>query len=162
MSLEITPVAPGDEADLCRLVRELAEYEKLLDQCAATPETLRAALFGEPRQCEAVLARLDGAVVGMAIFFPLYSTFLAAPGIHLHDLYVTPSARRNGVGTALLAWLAAECGRRGAKRLEWIVLHWNELALSRYRALGAEVADEWRLMRLEGDGLAALARRADS
>jgi len=157
-SLVIRPAVPGDEHALCELVRELAEYEKLLDKCRATPESLRAAHFGDDAMCSAFIAEVDGALAGMAIYHDYYSTFRAAKGIHLHDLYVRPAYRRLGIGTRVMRMLAQICLERGCPRLEWIVLEWNELALSRYRKLGAEVLDEWRIMGIEGEPLAALAR----
>jgi GNAT superfamily N-acetyltransferase len=159
-SLVIRSVQPGDEVALCALVRELAEYERLLDRCKTTPETLAAALFGARPMCEALLAEMAGKAVGMAIFFPYYSSFRAAQGVHLHDLYVTPEMRRHGVGTALLARVAALALERGAPRVEWVVLEWNELALDRYRKLGAEVATDWRIMGIEGEALGMLAGKA--
>lgn len=157
-NLLIRSAVPGDEHALCELVRELAEYEKLLDKCKASPESLRDAHFGEGAICNSFIAEVDGELAGMAIFFDIYSTFRAAKCIHLHDLYVRPAYRRLGIGTALLSRLAQECVKRKSPRLEWIVLDWNELALSRYRKLGAEVLEEWRLMGIEGEPLAALAR----
>ncbi len=157
-SIAIRPVAPGEEGLLCQLVRELAEYERLLDSCRATPESLHEALFGPGAIVHAMLARMGGEVAGMAIWYEYYSTFRAAKGIHLHDLYVRPAFRRNGVGTALLREMARICRERNAPRLEWIVLEWNELALGRYRKLGAKTLDEWRIMGMEGEALDRLAR----
>lgn len=155
--IDIVALQPGEEALLCELVRELAEYEKLLESCRATPESLREAIFGPGAIVHAMLARVDGQLAGMAIWYEYYSTFRAAKGIHLHDLYVRPAFRRNGVGTALLREMARICRDRKAPRLEWIVLEWNELALSRYRKLGAKTLDEWRIMGMEGEALDRLA-----
>jgi len=153
----IRPVLPGEEGALCELVRELAEYEKLLEGCKATPASLREALFGYDAIVHALFAHADGELAGMAIWFENYSTFRAAKVVHLHDLFVRPAFRKRGIGTALLAHLARICEERKSPRLEWIVLDWNELALSRYRKLGAKVLDEWRIMGIEGAPLRDLA-----
>ena len=103
------------------------------------------------------LAEVDGVAAGVAVFFPAFSTWRAGWGLYLEDLFVRPAYRGQGIGLALFRAVAAEAVARGAERLEWIVLDWNELALGFYRSLGAEALDEWTKMRLTGDALAALA-----
>jgi GNAT superfamily N-acetyltransferase len=157
----IRPAERTDVPAIHALIRELARYEKLEDQHVGTAETLGDHLFGARRYCEALVAASDDAdarVVGFALYFHNYSTFLARPGIYLEDLFVLPSERRHGHGRALLQALARIAVERGCGRFEWSVLHWNEPAIRFYKALGATPLDEWGLFRITGDALAALAR----
>lgn len=149
---------PADIPALVAMIRELAEFEKLLDRCRSTEASLSEALFRERPQLEALVAEVAGEVVAMALFYPTYSTFRAAPGLHLHDLYVKPAHRNRGIGTALLRRLANVAFERGATRVDWTVLDWNEAALDRYRKLGAEIANGWLLMGVEGPALERLAK----
>lgn len=144
---------------ILRLVRELAEFEREPDAVEATEDMLAAALFGERPAAEAVIAELDGASVGFALFFQNFSTWTGRPGIYLEDLYVTPAARGSGTGTALLRHLAGIALDRGCGRFEWAVLDWNEPAINFYRAMGAVGMDEWRVQRVAGDALVKLAGR---
>jgi GNAT superfamily N-acetyltransferase len=160
---------PGDVAEIHRLIRELAEYERSADQVAVTQDDLRRALFGER---PAVFAHVavhpspdhqtighEGAVAGFALWFVNYSTWAGRHGIYLEDLYVTPTLRRHGYGRALLAELARICVERGYGRLEWSVLDWNKPAIGFYESLGAVAMDEWTVHRLVGPALHALAAR---
>lgn len=159
-----TRIRPAGEADvplILRFIRELAEYERLLDEVVATEASLRATLFGPRPAAEVVIAEEDGAPVGFALFFHNYSTFLARPGLYLEDLYVRPEARGRGTGRALLAHLARLARERGCGRLEWWVLDWNESAVRFYRSLGARPMDEWTVFRLTGPDLARLAGESD-
>jgi GNAT superfamily N-acetyltransferase len=150
------------------LIRELAEYERLLHEVVATPEGLEATLFGEHPGAEVVLAEWqaggssapDAGVTpaGFALFFPTYSTFLGKPGIHLEDLFVRPLFRGKGIGRALLSHLAGVVVERGWGRLEWNVLDWNEPAIGFYRSLGAAPMEEWTTFRITGEALEGLAR----
>jgi GNAT superfamily N-acetyltransferase len=127
---------------------------------AATEERLRDTLFGAHPAAEVLLANMDGARVGFALFFSTYSTFLAQPGIYLEDLYVQPHARGKGAGVALLAELARIAVERECGRVEWSVLTWNEPSIGFYKKLGAIAMDDWTIYRLTGDALGQLARRA--
>jgi GNAT superfamily N-acetyltransferase len=158
MTLRISPATPEDAPLVLDLVRELAEYEKLSHEVVATVDDVRGSLFGDRPAAEALIARLDEAPVGFAIFFHNYSTFLARPGIHLEDLFVRPAARGRGVGRALLAEVARIARDRRCGRLEWSVLDWNAPALAFYERIGAQVMNEWRLHRVTGESLEALAR----
>lgn len=149
---------PADVSTIARLIRDLAEYEKLADRVFLDEAKLREHLFG-PRPCvEVLLAEDEDGVVGFALFFHNYSTFLSCPGIYLEDLFVKPDKRGHGHGKALLAALARIALERGCGRLEWSVLNWNEPALQFYRALGAVPMNEWTVYRLSGDELSTLAR----
>lgn len=156
---QIRPATLADVPLILRLVRELAEFEREPDAVEATEDMLAAALFGERPSAEAVIAELDGAPVGFALFFQNFSTWTGRPGIYLEDLYVTPAARGSGTGTALLRHLAGIALDRGCGRFEWAVLDWNEPAINFYRAMGAVGMDEWRVQRVAGDALVKLAGR---
>lgn len=138
-------------------IRELAEYEKLLDACVATESELSRHLFGESPKAEVILAEWDAKPVGFALFFHNFSTFLAKPGIYLEDLYVQPSMRGKGIGKALLQELARLAGARGCGRLEWSVLNWNTPSIEFYQSLGARAQDEWSIYRVDGEALEKLA-----
>jgi len=148
---------PADVPRILELIRELADYERSLDQVSATTDGLRAAMFAEQPAVFAHVAEADGDVVGFALWFVNFSTWLGRHGIYLEDLYVTPAMRGRGVGRALLGELAATCVRRGYGRLEWWVLDWNEPAVNLYRSIGAEPMSEWTVQRLSGAALADLA-----
>jgi len=156
----IRPASPDDVPRILELIRELADYERSLDEVKATEEGLRAALFAARPAVFAHVAELDGEVVGFALWFLNFSTWLGQHGIYLEDLYVTPAMRGSGIGKAMLAELAAICERKGYGRLEWWVLDWNEPAIGFYRSIGAEPMSEWTVQRLSGPRLADLAEAA--
>jgi GNAT superfamily N-acetyltransferase len=141
------------------LIRELAEFEKLTHLLQVTPEKLRPQLFGEKPVAEAMVAELQGEVVAFALYFTNFSTFLAQPGLYLEDLYVQPAHRGKGIGESMLTRLAKLAVDRGYGRFEWCVLDWNENAIRFYKRMGATVMPDWRLSRVTGDALAALASR---
>jgi len=156
----VTHIRPATEADVplvVRFIRGLAEYERLLHECTATEERVRASLFGPRPDAEVVIAEVDGAPAGFALFFHNYSTFLAQRGLYLEDLFVRPAMRGLGVGRALLAHLARVAIARECGRLEWSVLDWNEPAIRFYRSLGAVPMDEWTVQRVTGEALRRLA-----
>ncbi len=155
MSLEIRSASVEDVPEILRLIRALAEYEKLEHEVVATEERLRRSLFGERPAAEAVLGMLEGRAVGFAVFFHNYSTFRACPGLYLEDLFVEPAHRGSGYGKALLLHLARLAVQRGCERMEWSVLDWNAPAIGFYRGLGAQLLDDWRICRLTGDALKA-------
>jgi GNAT superfamily N-acetyltransferase len=157
MPLTIEPATPAEIPRLLDFIRELAEYEKLADRVVATEADLQRWMFGDRPVAEAVIARLDGEAVGFALFFPVFSTFLGRPGIYLEDLFVRESARGQGIGRALVTYLARLAVSRGWGRVEWSVLDWNAPAIGFYRRLGAQVLDDWRVCRLTGDALQRLA-----
>jgi GNAT superfamily N-acetyltransferase len=138
------------------LICELATYEKLRDEVVGTPAILRDSLF-DRRDAEALVVEADGEAVGYAIFYTTFSTFECRSGIWLEDVYVRPEHRRGGVGRQILAHLAALALERGHVRLEWCALEWNEPALNFYAKLGAARLDDWRMLRLEADGMRELA-----
>jgi GNAT superfamily N-acetyltransferase len=156
MAYTIRPAVLGDEDVLFGLIRALAAYERLADTMTGSTEALREHLFGARPVAEALLAEhADGqgvAAVGFALYFTNYSTFLTRPGVYLEDLFVVESHRRRGVGRALLAEVRRIAEARGAGRLEWTVLDWNERAIAFYRSVGADVMPDWRLCRVRFDG----------
>jgi GNAT superfamily N-acetyltransferase len=148
---------PGDEALVLSFIRELAEYEKLLDSVVATPDSVHAALFSPNPRVFCDIAEEDGEPAGFALWFYNYSTFLARHGIYLEDLFVRPRFRGHGIGKALLVNLAARAVREGCGRLEWAVLDWNKPSIAFYESLGARPVSGWTVYRLAGDALGNLA-----
>jgi GNAT superfamily N-acetyltransferase len=153
----IRAATPADVETIAELIRALAEYEQLSHEANFPVGDLRAALFGERPFAEVLLAERKGEVVGFALFFHNFSTFLAKPGIYLEDLFVRPEHRGEGHGRALLRALARIAVERSCGRLEWSVLDWNEPSIGFYKSLGARPMDEWTIFRLAGDALLALA-----
>jgi GNAT superfamily N-acetyltransferase len=139
-------------------IRQLAEYEKLLHKVEADEARIRESLFGPKPAAEVLIAYLDGEAAGFAIFFATYSTFLGKPGIYLEDLFVEPKFRGQGVGKALLVYLAKLTLERGGARFEWSVLNWNEPSIQFYQRLGAEPLAEWTMYRVIGEKLEKLAQ----
>jgi GNAT superfamily N-acetyltransferase len=158
-SFLIRAAAPADVPELLRLIRELAEYEKLAHMAVGTPDQLHAALFGQRPVCEALIAEVGGRAVGFALYFSTFSTFLCKAGLYLEDLFVEPAHRGSGIGKALLQRLAALVVERGGGRFEWRVLDWNEPSIRFYESLGAVLMREWLLARITGPELARLAGR---
>ena len=150
---------PGDVPLIRSLIRELAEYERLPHEAVATEAMLEQHLFGAVPRAEVVIAMRDGEPVGFALYFHNYSTFTGRPGLYLEDLYVRPQARGAGIGRSLMVHLAKLAVARGCARFEWAVLDWNADAIRFYRSIGAVGMDDWRVQRLAGDALAALASR---
>jgi GNAT superfamily N-acetyltransferase len=155
--IEIRPATEADAQLLFDLILELAAYEKLADKLAGDAETLHNSLF-ERKAAEALLIETaDGETVGYAIFFTNFSTFECRPGIWLEDVYVRPEHRRGGIGLAVMEHLARIAEERDYARLEWCALEWNEPALDFYAKIGARRLDDWRMLRLERDGINRLA-----
>ena len=154
--IEVRPAVAADAPLVLRFIRELADYEHLGDQVTASEAGVRETLFGARPAAEALIATLDGAPAGFAVFFHNYSTFLARPGIYLEDLFVTPALRRRGVGRALFLQVAKLAVARGCGRFEWSVLDWNQPAIAFYRSLGAAPLSDWTIFRLTGEALTRL------
>ncbi|KJK59810.1 GNAT family N-acetyltransferase [Saccharothrix sp. ST-888] len=154
----IRTAAVTDVPVIHAMIRELAEYEKALDEARATEEQLRDALFGEHPAVFGLIAEDDasGEPVGFALWFRNFSTWRGTHGIYLEDLYVRPTERGGGHGKALLTELARICVERGYSRLEWSVLDWNEPSIGFYKSLGAVPMDEWTVFRLTDDALREL------
>jgi GNAT superfamily N-acetyltransferase len=157
----IRPATPADVPTVARLIRELAEYEKLAHAVTLQEPDLREHLFGAKRYAEVLLAEEGGAVVGFALFFHNYSTFRAKPGIYLEDLFVMPEHRGKGYGKALLRALARLTIERGCARVEWSVLNWNTPSIEFYKSLGADPMNEWTVYRLTDEPLRKLGEAGD-
>jgi len=163
--LTLRPARPSDSAALLGLIRDLASYERLLDEVDATLPDLEAALFSESPRVFADVAEWQDAprteTAGFALWFYNFSTFRGRHGIYLEDLFVRPEFRGRGIGQALLQHLAARCLDEGLTRLEWSVLDWNTPARSFYESFGARGLAEWVPYRLTGAALQALGARAN-
>ena len=158
---KIRSATPADVGAVFLLIKALAEYEKLSHQVTGTPAQLEQHLFGSRPYAEAIVVEIDDKIIGFALFISNYSTFLTKPGIYLEDLFVLPAYRRRGIGKAILIYLGQLAIERGAGRLEWSVLDWNQSAIDFYQTMGAEVLPDWRICRLTGNALENLAERDD-
>ncbi|MCB2079361.1 MAG: GNAT family N-acetyltransferase [Novosphingobium sp.] len=156
MTLSIRPAGPPDLSLVAELIRALAEYEKLSHEVRFRAADLARHLFGERPVAEALIGEIDGTPQGFALFFTTFSTFEGRPGIWLEDLFVRPDARGHGLGKALISAVGEIAVERGCARFEWSVLDWNAPSIAFYRGLGARPMEEWTIMRMEGDALAAL------
>ena len=161
--MPIREATPADVPEILSMIHELADYEKAPHEVVATPGLLRDALFGADPAVYALMAEDDetGAVVGFALWFRNFSTWLGRHGVYLEDLYVRPSHRGQGYGKALLQELARIAVERGYGRFEWWVLDWNTPAIDFYRSIDAVPMDEWTVYRVTGDALGRLAAGRD-
>ena len=155
MEFRIIPATERDLPLILKLIKDLAEYEKLAHAVVATEEILRDSLFRK-RVAEVVIGYAGDEPAGFAVFFQTFSTFLGVPGMYLEDIFVEPKWRRRGLGRQLLTRLAKIANDRGYGRVEWSVLDWNEPAINFYKALGAKPMDEWTVFRLTGESLKRL------
>jgi GNAT superfamily N-acetyltransferase len=157
----MAPTVRGLRADdvprLLDLIDGLADYERLPRPTAEARARLARDATAEPPRFETLLAELDGQIVGYAIYFFTYSTFLARPSLYLEDIFVAPEQRGRGAGRALFRACAAEAVGRECGRMEWSVLAWNQPSIDFYLRSGAEMLDGWRGCRLTGDALRAAA-----
>jgi GNAT superfamily N-acetyltransferase len=158
-NFSIRPARPSDVAHIHSMIVELAVFEKLEHMVVATEELLHEGLFGAWPACEAIIGEADGEVVTFALFFHNFSTFLTRKGLYLEDLYVRQSHRGQGYGSAMLRKLAEIAVERHCGRFEWSVLDWNQPAIKLYKAMGAEILPDWRICRVTGEALTALASR---
>ena len=161
--MSIREATPADVPEILAMIHELADYEEAPHEVVATPGLLREALFGPEPAVYALMAEDDetGAVVGFALWFRNFSTWLGRHGVYLEDLYVRPSHRGHGYGKAMLQDLARIAVERGYGRFEWWVLDWNTPAIDFYRSIDAVPMDEWTVYRVTGDALGRLAAGRD-
>jgi len=155
--VQIRAATEADVELLFDLILELAAYEKLSDKVTGDAAVLRRSLFEQEAAEALLLESSDGTAVGYAIFFTIFSTFECRSGIWLEDVYVRPEHRRGGIGRVVMEHLAQLALKRGHIRLEWVALDWNEPALDFYAKLGARRLDDWKILRLEKDGIRRLA-----
>ena len=151
--MKIRLAQPADIADIHRLIYELAVYEKAPEQMVATVDQISDSLFTDNPVAFAHVAEVDGKIVGIALWFLNYSTWLGKPGIYLEDLFVQPEHRGHGIGKGFMKTLAQLCTERGYERFQWWVLDWNKPSIEFYKSLGAVPMDEWTVFRLSGDAL---------
>ena len=162
MTLKIRQAVEGDEDIILGFIQELADFEKLGHEVVATPEKLRARLFCEQPKVFSIIAEVDGAPCGFALYFFNFSTFLGQHGLYLEDLYVRQDQRGAGIGKALLSKLAQIADDNDCGRMEWWVLDWNKGAIDFYNSLGAEAMDDWTVFRLTGESLSSLAQSGET
>ncbi len=154
--LIIRPAKPEEAGRVLELINRLAVYEKCANEVVADEATLYHSLFVE-KSAEVVFAEEDGAIVGFALFFHNFSTFVGRKGLYLEDLFIIPEKRGLGYGKALLKYLARIAVERNCGRMEWICLDWNKPALAVYRSIGAVPMSEWTVQRLDEATLKAFA-----
>lgn len=160
MKVEYRWAVRDDVPLILNLIRALADYEHMLDQVVATEEELAYWLF-EAKKAEVLFVQEQGAVVGFALFFHNFSTFLGRAGLYLEDLFVLPEHRGKGYGKGLIQALARIAVERGCGRLEWWCLDWNQPSIDFYRSLGAEAMEDWTVYRVAGATLESLARQGE-
>ncbi len=158
MEFRLAEATERDVPLILRLIKDLAEYEKLSHAVTATEDVLRESLFRR-RAAETIIGYCGDEPAGFAMYFQTFSTFLGVPGMYLEDLFVIPKFRRHGLGRLLLTRLAQIAVERGYGRVEWAVLDWNEPAIAFYKSLAARPMNEWTVFRLTGDSLRRLAAR---
>ncbi len=156
----IRPATKEDAPVIFSLIKELADYEHLSNEVVASVDDIRKTLFCEQPFAEILIGEVEGHPVSFALFFYNYSTFLGKPGIYLEDLYVQPGHRGKGIGSKMLAHIAALAKERNCGRFEWSVLDWNSPAIRTYEKLGATPMKEWILYRLGGEALERLADKS--
>lgn len=152
MSVTIRQARKEDADRIIELIRDLAEYEKALDQVVLTTEQIAVDGFADQPKFSCLVAEFDGLIVGMALTYPRYSTWKGAY-TYLEDLIVDANYRQQGIGTLLLKSVIEEAGQRQSARLEWQVLDWNEPAIAFYRKFNASFDNEWINVRLTKDQL---------
>ena len=145
--MKIKEITQTDIPILLELIRELAHYEKLLDQVSADEKQLAQWIIHE-KKANALLLEYNHTNVGFVLYFNNFSTFLGKPGIYLEDLYIKENYRNKGFGKQVFKYLANECIQKGYGRLEWSVLNWNEPSIQFYQKLGAQPMSEWTTYRL--------------
>ena len=160
MTTTIRAATPADTGAIFALTYELAEFESLTHVFVATEDGLHDALFGARPAVEALVAESEARIVGYALFFHNYSSFVGKRGLYLEDVYVQPSQRGSGLGRAMIARLAALAVERQCARFEWTVLDWNKQAINFYEKMGATVMPDWRVVRLTGEALERMAAAA--
>ena len=158
MTLSIRRARPDESSLIFALICELAEYEKLSHEVEATEAGIAVALFGEHPLLFCEIAEWNGEPAGFAVWFFNFSTFSGRRGIFLEDLFVRPAFRGKGIGKGLLAHLAKLCVENGWSRMQWSVLDWNTPSIDFYKSMGAEMMDEWKLVRINGNALSELAK----
>ena len=156
-NLIIRTAGKDDAGVILKLIRELAEYEKMGNLVENSAEMIVENVF-EKEYAQALIAELDGQAIGYAIYFFNYSTFTGAPGLYLEDIYIQPGYRKQGYGKRFFYKLAELAAEKGCKRMEWACLNWNKPSADFYRSLGGQSMDEWVVFRLNTEGIENLAK----
>jgi len=156
VSFAIRKARTEDTPLILQMIRELADFEQLLDQVTADEATLRHSLFSDPKGPEALIAEENGRPVGFVLFFHNFSTFLGKKGIYIEDLYVRPECRGKGYGEALLKEICLLAIERKCRQVDWCVLDWNERAINFYKKMGAFPRSEWTIFRLSKEGISSV------
>lgn len=146
-TFNIRPAQPEETGLVLEFIKKLAAYEKCSDEVVADEATLYQSLFVE-KAAEVVFAEEDDVVIGFALFFHNFSTFVGRKGLYLEDLFIIPEKRGLGYGKAILKYLADIAVKRHCGRMEWICLDWNTPSLAFYRSIGAFPLDEWTVQRM--------------
>lgn len=149
--LIIREARKDDISVILEMIKELAEYEKLLHEVIITERQLEDVIFGPNKFVEVLIAEYEKKIAGQTIFFNNFSTFVGKPGLYIEDLYVRPEFRGNGIGKALLSRVISLARERNCGRVEWVVLDWNKPAINFYKNMGAKPMDEWTIFRLTED-----------
>lgn len=157
MNFAINPVTPAQLPVLLEMIRELARFEKLEHEVGATEKSLHDSFFGPQPTAGALLAAGDGTAAGYAIYFFTFSSFAGRAGIWLDDVYVRPEFRSHGLGRKLIEAVARVGVERNCGRYEWSALNWNHHALDFYKRLGAQVMEDWLMLRLDAKGMRRVA-----
>ncbi len=150
-NLKIRQAQQSDIPEILSMIKELADYEKLLDKVKTSEENLREVIFGENKFVEVLIAEYNNEICGQTIFFKNFSTFVGRPGYYIEDLYVKPEYRSKGIGKALLDEVINKAKENNFGRVEWVVLDWNNSAIEFYKNRGAFPLNEWIIFRLEED-----------
>ena len=158
--MKIRLAGPADVTDIHRLIYELAVYEKAPEAMVATVDQIEDSLFNEHPVAFCHVAEVEGKIVGIALWFLNYSTWLGKPGIYLEDLFVQPEYRGHGIGKSFMKTLAQLCIERDYERFQWWVLNWNTPSIDFYKSLGAVPMDEWTVFRLSGGALKKFASQS--
>lgn len=150
--------AHKEDAELIvEYIKELAKFEQLSHECAATPELIKHWLFDQTPRAQCLLAEWNGSPAGFALYFYNFSTFLTKPGIYIEDVFIRPDFRRKGIARKIFQHLAQKALAEGCGRLEWWVLDWNKEAITFYASIGALPMSEWTVQRITGEALKKLA-----
>lgn len=150
-SFQIRNASPKDVSLILQMIRELADFEQLLDQVVADEKTLHHSLFEDPKGPEVLIAEENNQPIGFVLFFHNFSTFLGRKGIYIEDLYVRSQCRGKGYGELILKAICQLAMERNCGRVEWWVLDWNERAINFYKKIGAVPMSEWTVFRLAED-----------
>lgn len=155
-NLKLKKAKIEDTGLILELIKEIATYEKMLDQVVATEESLKESIFNK-KEAEVLLVELNKEVIGYVLYFFNYSTFIGRGGFYLEDIYIKEQYRKNGYGKAIFKVLGKIAYENGCERMEWACLNWNKPSIEFYKSLGAVGMDEWTVYRLTRNKIKALA-----